>query len=124
MDPSLAGVAGPGATPSRTGENPPRRPGRRGRAHGLPEHCRELIGPERDGRSPVPGLSACSDGRRLDAVTAGAPEGRSWLLTAARAGAAAGFYRRLGWHQATHPGADRRGVIAFLGPRHPGGLPS
>ena len=99
-------------------------------------HVAAALGPERTddwlcGAREVDELAVRREARGLglgaallDAVTAGAPEGRSWLLTAARAGAAAGFYRRLGWHQATHPGADRRGVIAFLGPRHPGGLPS
>ncbi|WP_282697247.1 GNAT family N-acetyltransferase [Streptomyces sp. CC208A] len=55
----------------------------------------------------------------LDAVTAGAPEGRSWLLTSVQAPRAMAFYRRQGWTQATYPSPDGKGIVVFLGPRHP-----
>ncbi|WP_434587560.1 GNAT family N-acetyltransferase [Streptomyces sp. A5-4] len=55
----------------------------------------------------------------LDAVTREADDGRCWLLTSARAGATLRFYRRLGWHQATHPAPGGGSLAVFLGPRHP-----
>lgn len=55
----------------------------------------------------------------LEVVTADAPDGRSWLLTSVRSGRAMSFYRRQGWTQATHPSPDGRGIVVFLGPRHP-----
>ncbi|MFH9658611.1 GNAT family N-acetyltransferase [Streptomyces sp. NPDC017248] len=55
----------------------------------------------------------------LEAVTADAPEGRSWLLTSVRSSRATAFYRRQGWIQATHPSAEGKGIAVFLGPRHP-----
>ncbi|WP_328877271.1 GNAT family N-acetyltransferase [Streptomyces sp. NBC_00299] len=55
----------------------------------------------------------------LEAVTADAPEGRSWLLTSVRSGRAMSFYRRHGWTQATHPSPDGTGIVVFLSPRHP-----
>ncbi|MFD8371520.1 GNAT family N-acetyltransferase [Streptomyces sp. NPDC059688] len=55
----------------------------------------------------------------LEAVTADAPEGRSWLLTSVRSGRATSFYRRQGWTQATHPSPEGHGIAVFLGPRHP-----
>ncbi|MFF8725704.1 GNAT family N-acetyltransferase [Streptomyces sp. NPDC015171] len=58
-------------------------------------------------------------GALLDAVTADAPEGRSWLLTSVRSDQALSFYRRRGWTQATRPSPDGNGVVVFLGPRHP-----
>nr|WP_030420299.1 GNAT family N-acetyltransferase [Streptomyces sp. NRRL F-5065] len=58
-------------------------------------------------------------GRLLEAVTALAPEGRSWLLTSVQAPRAMAFYHRQGWIQATHPSPDGKGVVVFLGPRHP-----
>ncbi|MET8491507.1 MULTISPECIES: GNAT family N-acetyltransferase [Streptomyces] len=58
-------------------------------------------------------------GRLLEAVTARAPEGRSWLLTSVQAPRAMAFYHRQGWIQATHPSPDGKGVVVFLGPRHP-----
>ncbi|GGT78571.1 MULTISPECIES: GNAT family N-acetyltransferase [Streptomyces] len=57
--------------------------------------------------------------RLLEAVTADAPEGRAWLLTSVRNGRAMAFYRRHGWTQATHPSPDGKGIVVFLGPRHP-----
>ncbi|MFF3849273.1 GNAT family N-acetyltransferase [Streptomyces sp. NPDC002328] len=57
--------------------------------------------------------------RLLEAVTEGAPGGRSWLLTSVRSARAMAFYRRQGWSQATHPSPDGAGVAVFLGPRHP-----
>ncbi|KUM78345.1 GNAT family N-acetyltransferase [Streptomyces curacoi] len=57
--------------------------------------------------------------RLLEAVTADAPGGRSWLLTSVRSSRAMSFYRRQGWTQATHPSPGGRGVVVFLGPRHP-----
>ncbi|MGW1267121.1 GNAT family N-acetyltransferase [Streptomyces sp. NPDC002491] len=58
-------------------------------------------------------------GDLLEAVTADAPEGRSWLLTSVRSTRAMSFYRRRGWTQATHPSPDGKGIVVFLGPRHP-----
>ncbi|MFH8562098.1 GNAT family N-acetyltransferase [Streptomyces sp. NPDC017988] len=58
-------------------------------------------------------------GNLLAAVTEGAPEGRSWLLTSVQAPQAMAFYRRQGWAQATHPSPDGKGIVVFLGPRHP-----
>ncbi|EPD67248.1 GNAT family N-acetyltransferase [Streptomyces sp. HGB0020] len=55
----------------------------------------------------------------LRAVTADAPDGRSWLLTSVRSGRAMSFYRRQGWTQATHPSPDGKGIVVFLGPQHP-----
>ncbi|MGF0177040.1 GNAT family N-acetyltransferase [Streptomyces sp. Marseille-Q5077] len=55
----------------------------------------------------------------LEAVTADAPEGRSWLLTSVQSGRAMTFYRRQGWTQATHPSPDGKGIAVFLSPRHP-----
>ncbi|WP_369275372.1 GNAT family N-acetyltransferase [Streptomyces sp. R11] len=55
----------------------------------------------------------------LEAVTADAPEGRSWLLTSVRSGRAMAFYRRQGWTQATHPSPEGKGTVVFLSPRHP-----
>jgi GNAT superfamily N-acetyltransferase len=55
----------------------------------------------------------------LEAVTADAPEGRSWLLTSVRSPRAIAFYRHQGWTQATHPSPDGKGIVVFLGPRHP-----
>ncbi|MFE7278114.1 GNAT family N-acetyltransferase [Streptomyces sp. NPDC057623] len=58
-------------------------------------------------------------GELLEAVIADAPEGRAWLLTSVRSGQAMSFYRRQGWTQATHPSPDGKGIVVFLGPRHP-----
>ncbi|WP_030420306.1 GNAT family N-acetyltransferase [Streptomyces sp. NRRL F-5065] len=58
-------------------------------------------------------------GDLLNAVTAGAPDGRAWLLTSVRNARAMAFYRRQGWTQVTHPSPDGRGIAVFLGPRHP-----
>ncbi|MEU3738027.1 GNAT family N-acetyltransferase [Streptomyces sp. NPDC032198] len=55
----------------------------------------------------------------LAAMAAGAPNGRVWLLTSVRSAQAMGFYERQGWTQATHPSPDGKGVVVFLGPRHP-----
>lgn len=57
--------------------------------------------------------------RLLEAVTADAPAGRAWLLTSVQSGRAVSFYRRGGWAQATHPSPDGKGIVVFLGPRHP-----
>lgn len=57
----------------------------------------------------------------LAAMAAGAPGGRVWLLTSVRSAQAMGFYGRQGWVQATHPSPDGKGVVVFLGPRHPAG---
>lgn len=54
----------------------------------------------------------------LEAVTAPATDGRSWLLTSSRAEAAVRLYRRLGWRQAFPP-AEGSDLVAFLGPHHP-----
>ncbi|MFJ6655775.1 GNAT family N-acetyltransferase [Streptomyces sp. NPDC091377] len=56
----------------------------------------------------------------LRTVVAGAPGGRSWLLTSAGAPRAVAFYRREGWAQVTHPSPDGKGIVVFLGPGHPG----
>ncbi|BBC36248.1 Acetyltransferase [Streptomyces graminofaciens] len=58
-------------------------------------------------------------GELLEAVTEDAPEGRSWLLTSVRSPRAVTFYRSQGWTQATHPSPDGKGIVVFLGPRHP-----
>jgi len=58
-------------------------------------------------------------GRLLSSVTADAPAGRSWLLTSIQAPRAMAFYRRQGWAQASHPSPDGKGIVVFLGPRHP-----
>lgn len=58
-------------------------------------------------------------GRLLEAVTEDAPEGRSWLLTSVQSPRAMSFYHRQGWTQATHPSPDGKGIVVFLGPRHP-----
>ncbi|MEU1183719.1 GNAT family N-acetyltransferase [Streptomyces sp. NPDC005820] len=58
-------------------------------------------------------------GELLEAVTADAPDGRSWLLTSVRSPRAMSFYRRQGWTQATHPSPDGKGIAVFLGPHHP-----
>lgn len=58
-------------------------------------------------------------GRLLEAVTEDAPEGRSWLLTSVQAPGAMAFYHRQGWTQATLPSPDGKGIVVFLGPRHP-----
>ncbi|MGW7075010.1 GNAT family N-acetyltransferase [Streptomyces sp. NPDC054866] len=55
----------------------------------------------------------------LDAMASGAPDDRVWLLTSVRSPQAMGFYGRQGWTQATHPSPDGKGVVVFLGPRHP-----
>ncbi|MEU4086251.1 GNAT family N-acetyltransferase [Streptomyces aureus] len=55
----------------------------------------------------------------LSALTAHAPDGRSWLLTSIRSGRAMSFYRRQGWTQATHPSPEGTGIAVFLSPRHP-----
>ncbi|GAA1138520.1 hypothetical protein GCM10009579_72880 [Streptomyces javensis] len=57
----------------------------------------------------------------LEAVTADAPDGRSWLLTSVQSGRAMSFYRRQGWTQATHP-ASARGEVPLRGdePTMPG----
>ncbi|MFI1016607.1 GNAT family N-acetyltransferase [Streptomyces sp. NPDC020965] len=59
----------------------------------------------------------------LAALTADAPAARSWLLTSAHADAALSFYRRLGWHQVTHPAPGGNGPVVFLGPGHPAAPP-
>ncbi|GGQ08280.1 N-acetyltransferase [Streptomyces pseudogriseolus] len=58
-------------------------------------------------------------GDLLQAVTAHAPEGRAWLLTSVQNSRAMAFYRRQGWTQVTHPSPDGKGIVVFLGPRHP-----
>lgn len=58
-------------------------------------------------------------GDLLEAVTEGAPEGRAWLLTSVQAPRAMAFYHRQGWAQTTRPSPDGKGIIVFLGPRHP-----
>ncbi|MEU5765426.1 GNAT family N-acetyltransferase [Streptomyces asoensis] len=55
----------------------------------------------------------------LGAVTADAPDGRTWLLTSVRSGRAMSFYRGQGWTQATHPCPEGQGIAVFLGPHHP-----
>ncbi|MFC5853080.1 GNAT family N-acetyltransferase [Streptomyces chlorus] len=58
-------------------------------------------------------------GDLLEAVTEDAPEGRAWLLASVQNARAMAFYRRRGWTQATHPSPDGKGIVVFLGPRHP-----
>ncbi|MBV2356695.1 GNAT family N-acetyltransferase [Streptomyces sp. J2-1] len=61
------------------------------------------------------GVGACL----LRAVTESADDGRCWLLTSLRSARSIAFYHRQGWAQATHPAPEGRGVVVFLGPRHP-----
>ncbi|MEU3616645.1 GNAT family N-acetyltransferase [Streptomyces sp. NPDC006872] len=63
-------------------------------------------------------------GDLLEAVTADAPDGRSWLLTSVGSGRAMSFYRRQGWTPATHPSPDGNGIVVFLGPDHPARSPA
>ncbi|MEV6833351.1 GNAT family N-acetyltransferase [Streptomyces sp. NPDC051133] len=89
------------------------------------------LGPERTrewlcGAREIDELAVCPAARGtgladalLEAVTADAPEGRSWLLTSVRSPRAMAFYRRHGWTQATHPSPEGIGTAVFLGPRHP-----
>ncbi|MET8115446.1 GNAT family N-acetyltransferase [Streptomyces prasinus] len=58
-------------------------------------------------------------GDLLEAVTADAPNGRAWLLTSVQNARAMAFYRRQGWTQVTHPSPGGKGIVVFLGPRHP-----
>ncbi|MFF9718688.1 GNAT family N-acetyltransferase [Streptomyces sp. NPDC014603] len=58
-------------------------------------------------------------GDLLEAVTWDAPDGRAWLLTSVQNARAMAFYRRRGWTQATHPSPGGKGIVVFLGPRHP-----
>lgn len=77
-------------------------------------------GLEVDELAVTPGAHGRGLGRTLlEAVTRGAHDGRSWLLTSVRADATVRFYERLGWRQATHPAPDGNGVAVFLGPHHP-----
>ncbi|MFG2825632.1 GNAT family N-acetyltransferase [Kitasatospora sp. NPDC048365] len=55
----------------------------------------------------------------LDAVGDDAPDGRSWLLTAAVPGGPLPFYLRRGWRQVTEPAPGPDGLVVLLGPRHP-----
>ncbi|MER7403695.1 GNAT family N-acetyltransferase [Streptomyces sp. NPDC000070] len=86
-----------------------------------PEHTAEWLCGSRE----VDELAVRSDARGtglaaglLEAVTADALEGRSWLLTSVRSEGAMAFYRRQGWTQATRPSPDGD-IVVFLGPRHP-----
>lgn len=54
-----------------------------------------------------------------ETVVEDAPEGRSWLLTCVQSPRAVSFFRRRGWTQATRPSPDGKGIVVFLGPRHP-----
>jgi hypothetical protein len=65
---------------------------------------------------PAPGSGLA--GELLGAVTGGASDGCSWLLTSIAPRAMA-FYRRQGLAQAPHPSPDGKGIVVFLGPRHP-----
>lgn len=56
----------------------------------------------------------------LAAVTGPATDGRCWLLTSVRAGAALRLYERAGWHRFAAPVPGRAGLVLFLGPGHPG----
>ncbi|MBW5484736.1 GNAT family N-acetyltransferase [Streptomyces bambusae] len=59
-------------------------------------------------------------GRALLAeITADAPDGRAWLLTARRATDTVATYRRLGWHEVPPLPGTENAVIVFLGPDHP-----
>ncbi|MFE2194185.1 GNAT family N-acetyltransferase [Streptomyces olivaceus] len=58
-------------------------------------------------------------GDLLTAVTVEAPGGRAWLLTSVQNPRALAFYRREGWTPVTHPSPDGKGIVVFLGPRHP-----
>ncbi|MCB5179642.1 GNAT family N-acetyltransferase [Streptomyces sp. SMC 277] len=59
-------------------------------------------------------------GRALLAeLTADAPDGRAWLLTARKATDTVATYRRLGWHEVTPLPGTANGVLVFLAPGHP-----
>ncbi|MET3986170.1 GNAT family N-acetyltransferase [Streptomyces sp. PvR034] len=59
-------------------------------------------------------------GRALLAeITADAPQGRAWLLTARAATDTVATYRRLGWHEVTPLPGTENAVIVFLSPDHP-----
>ncbi|MFI8106227.1 GNAT family N-acetyltransferase [Streptomyces sp. NPDC086023] len=60
-------------------------------------------------------------GRALLAeITADAPDGRAWLLTARKAADTVATYRRLGWHEVPPLPGTANGVLVFLAPKHPG----
>ncbi|MGW5739178.1 MULTISPECIES: GNAT family N-acetyltransferase [Streptomyces] len=66
-----------------------------------------------------PTAQGTGTGAALLAAMADVPDGRVWLLTSVRSPQATGFYARQGWTQATYPSPDGKGVVVFLGPRHP-----
>ncbi|MEU5287468.1 GNAT family N-acetyltransferase [Streptomyces sp. CA-278952] len=55
----------------------------------------------------------------LHAVTGPAPDGRCWLLTSVRAGAALRLYERAGWQRVDAPVPGAAALVVLLGPRHP-----
>ncbi|MFJ3788387.1 GNAT family N-acetyltransferase [Kitasatospora sp. NPDC090091] len=91
---------------------------------GLGEHgVRELLG----GALKIDELAVHPDHARqglglalLNAVSAAAPGGRSWLFTVAAADGPMDFYLRHGWSPVTRPAPDADGVVVMLGPHHPG----
>ncbi|MFF0072122.1 GNAT family N-acetyltransferase [Streptomyces sp. NPDC005494] len=99
-----------------------------GRSYG---HVAQALGPERVtawlcGALEVDELAVAPTARGtglgaalLAAVSAGAPDGRCWLLTSLRAEATLRFYRRAGWHQVPVAVPGRAGLVVLLGPRHP-----
>ncbi|MGW6271725.1 GNAT family N-acetyltransferase [Streptomyces sp. NPDC055060] len=66
-----------------------------------------------------PTAQGTGTGAALLAAMADVPDGRVWLLTSVRSPQAMRFYDRQGWTQATHPSPDGKGLVVFLGPRHP-----
>ncbi|MFJ3978821.1 GNAT family N-acetyltransferase [Streptomyces sp. NPDC090021] len=59
-------------------------------------------------------------GRALLAeITADAPDGRAWLLTARVATDTVATYHRLGWHEVKPLAGTENGVVVFLAPNHP-----
>ncbi len=91
----------------------------------------ELLGPDRVDQLLVGALEIDELGvrsrargtglgrRLLCALTAGAPEGRAWLLTWSQAHDTLAFYRRIGWREpAARPGSETD-VVVFLSPDPP-----
>ncbi|WP_260611027.1 GNAT family N-acetyltransferase [Streptomyces sp. WAC06614] len=59
-------------------------------------------------------------GRALLAeLTADAPDGRAWLLTARKATDTVATYRRLGWHEVPPLPGTANAALVFLSPDHP-----
>ena len=92
-------------------------------AHLGAERVRELLvdGLEVDELAVRPEARGAGLGKRLLAeLTADAPHGRAWLLTAPAATGTVDFYRRSGWHEVPGVPASNKSITVFLSPTHPG----